>query len=134
LVRANLVGNSIHILNPKSSQNFATLQYLEPACDSTMVTPGCNFSFGPSSVPSGYGTLGRNSVPGPDRFNLDMSLSKVTPLFGERVSSELRLEFFNILNHTQMETVGTTVGDPAFGQVLQTYPARVGQVALRIRF
>ena len=134
LVRANLVGNSVHTLNPKSSQNFATLQYLEPACLSTNITPGCNFSFGLTSVSSGYGTLGRNSVPGPNRFNLDMSLSKVTPLFGERVSAEFRAEFFNILNHTQLETVDTGVSDPAFGQVLQTYPARIGQLALRIRF
>jgi hypothetical protein len=135
LVRANLVGISVHTLDPKAAQNFATLQYLEPACDSTMLTPACNFSFGQSSVPSGYGTLGRNAVPGPSRFNLDMSLSKVTPLFGERVSAEFRAEFFNILNNTQLETVDTNVSDVShFGQVLQTYPGRIGQVALRIRF
>jgi hypothetical protein len=134
LVRANLVGNSVQILNPKASANFATLQYLDPSCLSTSITPGCNFAYGPTSVPSGYGTLGRNAVPGPSRFNLDMSLSKVTPLFGERVSAEFRAEFFNILNSTQLEIVNTNVSDLAFGQVTQTYPARVGQLALRIRF
>jgi hypothetical protein len=121
LVRANLVGK-LHTLNPMSAQNFATLQYLDPN----------NFQAG--NVISGYGTLGRNAVPGPNRFNLDMSLSKVTPLIGEKVSAEFRAEFFNILNNTQLETVNTGISDPAFGQVTQVYPARIGQLALRIRF
>jgi Carboxypeptidase regulatory-like domain/TonB dependent receptor len=123
LVRANLIGNSVQILNPRSSQNFANLQYLDPS----------NFGFGPGSVASGYGTLGRNSVPGPSRFNTDLSLAKTTQIT-ERVSAELRAEFFNIFNSAQWETVDTFVGDPSFGQILQTYAPRIGQLALRIRF
>ena len=121
LVRANLVGK-LHTLDPMSSQNFSTLQYLDPN----------NFQAG--NVTSGYGTLGRNAVPGPNRFNLDMSLSKVTPLIGERVSAEFRAEFFNILNNTQLETVDAGITDSHFGQITQVYPARIGQLALRIRF
>ena len=122
LVRADLVGNAVHILNPKAQQNFANLQYLDPN----------NFAAG--AVTSGYGSLGRNAVPGPSRFNLDLSISKVTPLWHERVTAELRGEFFNIFNNTQWETVDTSISDPAFGQILQTYAPRIGQIALRIRF
>ena len=122
LVRTDLASNSVHILNPRAPQNYATLQYLDPN----------NFIAGQTT--SGYGTLGRNSFFGPGRFNLDMSLAKVTPLWGEKVTAEFRAEFFNILNNTQWETVDTFLGDPAFGQILQTYAPRIGQVALRIRF
>jgi outer membrane receptor protein involved in Fe transport len=142
LVRANLIGNSVHILDPMSPQNFAPnspqnphpLRYLDPACDSTAITANCNFSFGSSSVSSGYGSLGRNSVRGPSRFNLDIALAKTTPLFTERITAEFRAEFFNVLNNTQFETVDTNVSDKAFGQITKTYPARIGQGALRVRF
>jgi hypothetical protein len=45
-----------------------------------------------------FGDLGRNSIYGPGYANLDFSISKNT-LLTERVSLQLRAEFFNILNH-----------------------------------
>jgi len=121
LVRANLVGNSVHVLDPHASQNFATLQYLSAS----------NFD---TNVTSGYGTLGRNAVPGPSRFNCDLSLSKTTPLWGEKASLQFLAQFFNVFNNTQFRTVNTGITDPRFGQITDTYDPRIGQLALRLRF
>ena len=136
LARADLVGTSVQTLNPKAAANYANVQYLQPACTlaTQASTPNCNFLYDAGTAANGYGTLGRNAVSGPSRFNLDMSVAKVTPLFGERVSAEFRAEFFNILNNTQFETVDTSVGSSTFGQVRKTYDPRIGQLALRIRF
>jgi len=45
-----------------------------------------------------FGDTGRNGFEGPHFRNLDLALSKTTPL-GERVKMEVRGDFFNIFNH-----------------------------------
>ena len=45
-----------------------------------------------------FGSLGRNSLIGPDYENLDFSIFKTTPLT-DRVRLQLRAEFFNLFNH-----------------------------------
>jgi hypothetical protein len=62
-----------------------------------------------------FGNTGRNSVRGPGQFNIDASLIKNTK-FGA-VSSELRLEIFNLLNHPQFANPNTTFGNAAFGTI-----------------
>ncbi len=58
-----------------------------------------------------YGTVGnlrRDSLTGPNYANLDLSLSKSTQIT-ERVRTQFRAEFFNILNHTNLQTPQATV-------------------------
>jgi hypothetical protein len=62
-----------------------------------------------------FGNTGRNSVRGPGQFNIDMSLIKNNK-FGP-VSSEVRLEVFNILNHPQFANPNGILGNPAFGTI-----------------
>jgi hypothetical protein len=45
-----------------------------------------------------FGTLGRNAIYGPHFRNVDFALTKNTAL-ADRVSLQLRAEFFNIFNH-----------------------------------
>jgi outer membrane receptor protein involved in Fe transport len=45
-----------------------------------------------------FGTLGRNSLRGPNFRNMDFSLVKITS-FGERVKLHLRADVFNLFNH-----------------------------------
>lgn len=45
-----------------------------------------------------FGTLGRNSLVGPDYKNFDFSVSKMTELT-EKLKLEFRAEFYNIFNH-----------------------------------
>jgi hypothetical protein len=56
----------------------------------------CQFTAGVNSMH--FGSLGRNSLLGPNYRNWDFSLSKTTK-FGERLSILLRADFFNFLNH-----------------------------------
>lgn len=48
-----------------------------------------------------FGTLGRNSLLGPDFRNLDFSISKITNL-GERLKLHLRADVFNLFNHPNL--------------------------------
>jgi len=45
-----------------------------------------------------FGSEGRNALLGPDYRNLDLAISKMTPL-SERVKLEFRADFYNIANH-----------------------------------
>ena len=52
--------------------------------------------------PGFLGNLGRNTFTGPDLANVDFTLVKQIPLsaLGENTALDLRIEFFNLFNHT----------------------------------
>ena len=83
---------------------------------------------------SGYGTLGRNSLRGPSRTDLDFRLSKTTYLYKERLRAELIGEFFNALNHTQFRNPNLGFNSGTFGAISQTYDPRIIQLALKLYF
>jgi hypothetical protein len=62
--------------------------------------------FNPNAfLPPAYGTVGdvrRDSMVGPGFADWDLSLVKVTAL-SERVRAQFRAEFFNVLNHTNLQ-------------------------------
>jgi hypothetical protein len=60
------------------------------------------------------GTLGRNTLTGPDWWNGDFSVIKNTQLT-ERVRMEFRSEFFNIFNHATFNTPTGVIGSSSFG-------------------
>jgi Carboxypeptidase regulatory-like domain len=47
-----------------------------------------------------FGDTGRNAYIGPGFSDVDFSVFKNTPLIGERVTTQLRIEMFNVFNHT----------------------------------
>ena len=118
LINANLTG-PVQYLNPKTNG----LQFFSQA------------SFN-DNVVQGYGTAPRNVLRGPGRTNLDLSLAKVTPLYHERVNLELRVDAFNLFNHTQFQNLDNNTQDigSTFGQVVSAYDPRILQVAAHIRF
>jgi len=89
-----------------------------------------------------YG-LHRNTLRGPGSTNLDLALAKVTPIT-ERVSLELRVEYFNALNHPEFAQPtlldnATNINSPIFGQITTTgtfrgATPRIGQIAARLTF
>jgi hypothetical protein len=81
-----------------------------------------------------YGTAPRNVIRAPGRANFDLALAKNTPLYKERATLELRVDAFNILNHTQFSNFDTFASDTAFGQATQAYDPRILQLAAHIRF
>jgi hypothetical protein len=89
-----------------------------------------------------YG-LHRNTLRGPHLTNMDVALAKTTSIT-ERVNLELRLEFFNVLNHPEFAQPtfldnATNINSPEFGQITTTgtfrgATPRIGQLAARVTF
>lgn len=80
-----------------------------------------------------YGNLGRNTHVG-DRFiNFNLSLSKDLS-WTDRLSSQIRAEFFNLLNTTSFNTVDNNMSSPTFGRYTAAFDSRRVQLALRFVF
>ncbi len=79
-----------------------------------------------------FGDSGVGVVRGANYVNLDFNLAK-TFAFTERFSAQLRGEFFNALNHTNLGVPGVTTG-AGFGQIVRAYDARIIQFGLKLRF
>jgi hypothetical protein len=91
-------------------------------------------------VTPAYGTRG-NVVRNPAALKSgglvddDMTLGKMWNIYGESTKFELRGEFFNLFNHTNLGFPGQTVGSSNFGQVSSTLNSgRTVQLAAKIHF
>ncbi len=81
-----------------------------------------------------YGSGGNNGVRGPHTNNVDLSLSKIWPIW-ERSELQLRGDFFNLFNHTQFYISPENVNNTSqYGVVTGAYPARTIQLSLRFAF
>jgi hypothetical protein len=78
------------------------------------------------------GNSGRNSIQQPGYQSWDASLFKAFPV-KDRAYLQLRLEAFNLFNHTQFGYANTSVG-PGFGSITSTRAARIVQVGGRFQF
>lgn len=120
-----------------NDNQLAPLRYRSPRANGLQLFDQASFA-NPSTNPvtQGYGTAPRNIVRGPGRTNLDLSLAKVTPLYRERITLELRLDAFNLFNHTEFQNIDNNAQDfgSTFGQVTSAYDPRILQVAAHIRF
>lgn len=94
----------------------------------TSATPGAA-GFTPNQI---FGNSGVGILRGPGYVNLDFNLAKSFAL-SEKVSAQLRGEFFNALNHANFGVPGITTG-AGFGQIVSAAEARIIQVALKLRF
>jgi hypothetical protein len=84
------------------------IQYLNPKTNGLQFFSASTFS---NVVTAGYGTAPRNVLRGPGRTNLDLSLAKTTPLYRERITLELRVDAFNVLNHTEFNNLDNNAQD-----------------------
>jgi hypothetical protein len=80
-----------------------------------------------------FGNAGRNILIGPDTFNIDFSLHKFFAI-RERWKLQYRAEFFNVLNHTQLNNPDTAVPDSNFGRITSARSPRIIQMALKLVF
>jgi hypothetical protein len=90
-----------------------------------------------AAVPAGQhrpGNEGRGTIVGPGFSRWDVALMKNIPVHGEAMHFQFRAEAFNVFNHTNFNTVGTTLGLSSFGQVTSTRDPRIMQVALKFYF
>lgn len=137
-VRANLVGSSVNIFgDPRNNQTFNGRTgnfYFDPANFSRvgLTLPSASYINDPSLRT--YGSLPRNFFRGPSRTNVDLAVAKITPLYGERVTMELRAEFFNLFNTAQFNDPVTSIRSTNFGQITSTAPPRIIQFAAKFAF
>jgi hypothetical protein len=91
-----------------------------------------------ANVPAGQfrpGTEPRGAVRGPGYFRIDTSLFK-NFRFTESTSLQFRAEAFNVLNHTNFDSISTSFipGSTSFGKVTATRDPRIMQLALKFYF
>jgi hypothetical protein len=80
-----------------------------------------------------FGNEGVGIVRAPGLVDFDLSLARTFNI-KERFHAELRGDFFNALNHTNLSLPGTTFGSSAFGVISSSGPARQIEIGARIFF
>ncbi len=80
-----------------------------------------------------FGTAGRNILRAPGSVNIDMSLFKNIPLW-ERHTLQLRGEFFNVPNRTNLGGPNANASSSLFGRITSAGSPRVIQIALKYIF
>jgi len=121
------------------------------AC-ATVTTP-CRSWLNPlsfSSPPAGgpltvaaYGNVRKGAFIGPRFVQLDASLARTFPL-GHHTGLQLRADYFNFFNHTNLGDPGLTAGSSSFGRVTGVIPQnassanpnteRVAQLSAKLTF
>jgi hypothetical protein len=94
------------------------------------------------AAPGTYGSTGLGILRQPSWYNIDATLEKRIPIGrNERRNLRLRIEAYNILNHTEFSTIGTSLQlsgannlSTTWGQYTATLPARVMSTTLRFEF
>ncbi|MGC2660639.1 MAG: carboxypeptidase regulatory-like domain-containing protein [Bryobacteraceae bacterium] len=142
LVRADLVGQNVATYNPRTNQtingNTGNYYFNPNALSNTRLLNLDNIAANDASQLIGQfteGTLGRNALRGPGAVNADLTLAKHFYI-GERFAAELRLDTFNVLNHTNFDNPNTNINSGQFGQVTTEngVAPRILQIALHLQF
>ena len=95
-----------------------------------------NISLFKPNAPGTPGDASRRYFYGPGSFNTDLALLKSVALT-EAKAIQLRLETFNIFNHTQFfgpQSVNGNISSPLFGEVVKAAPPRLMQLAVKFTF
>jgi hypothetical protein len=91
-------------------------------------------AFAIPSVPE-YGDAGRNILRAPGVNDIDLAMSKSFPWGGvETRRLQIRSEFFNALNHTNLGVPVNSIDSPAFGSITSAGPGREIQFGVRLEF
>jgi len=91
-------------------------------------------AFAPVTVAGASGNERRGAVNGPGLWRYDMALLKNTRI-RESMNLQFRAEAFNLFNHTNFQTVGTTLTTTStFGRVTAVRDPRILQLALKLAF
>jgi hypothetical protein len=129
----NQVG-PVHYLNPRTTGNwFDPSAFAVVPCE--LAAAGCPGSgVSPTSV-AAYGNAPRNVLRGPGINVWDLQLFKDTQIT-ESKKIELRIEFYNLFNHTQYDPNGvvTDISASNFGAATTTLPPRRIQLAAKFIF
>ncbi len=85
----------------------------------------------PTDPSQPFGNAERNSVRGPNFWQLDLAASKRIPVGGP-AQLEFRFEAFNVLNHTNFRAPNGNRSAGGFGTITQTYDPRQLQLGFKL--
>src|SRR5260370_35138906 len=88
----------------------------------TSAGPTCIASGLFATSPNGFGTLGRNTLRGPDYFNADFSIMKYIQVpKWEKAKFGIGAQFYNVFNNPNYDLPIANVANTAnFGQIVRT--------------
>lgn len=122
----------VSYLNPRSAGHpwFSASSFAEVACAPNCPAAGVS----PTSVLA-YGNAPRDPIRSPGINNWDFVLYKDTTVT-ESMRIQLRLEAYNVFNHTQFDPngIGTDIISPTFGSVFAAENPRLMQLAAKFIF
>jgi Carboxypeptidase regulatory-like domain len=85
-------------------------------------------------VPGTFGNAGRDTIPGPSLFNLNLSFGRSWKIIDERKRVELRVDSSNTLNHINLTGYYTTVNATNYGLPSNVGATRAITATLRLRY
>jgi len=88
----------------------------------------------PTDLSQPFGNAPRNNVRGPLLWTVDLVTSKRFQMPWRNGSFELRGEFFNLLNRTNLRAPNGVRTSPAYGTITSTYDPRIIQVGVKFSF
>jgi hypothetical protein len=112
---------SVQKLNPRTSTFNGRLDYYFNPADFTRAARGT------------FGNTGRDSLHGPGFINTDFALLKDTK-FTEHKLLELRIEAFNLFNHTNFNSPTTNILSQNFGRITSAGAGRIFQLGAKFQF
>jgi hypothetical protein len=131
LIPAAIAGSRPNTLcDPNQNAPHLFLQYFNTAC----YQPNPTTNAGIVNVP---GNGARGAITGPPTQRFDFSLFKNVPLSKEHSEAvlQLRMEVFNIFNHTNFWTIASTnVTSTLFGQISTVRDPRTIQIGAKLSF
>jgi hypothetical protein len=80
-----------------------------------------------------FGNVGKGSITGPGAMTWDVALFRSFS-FHERLTVQLRGEFFNLVNRANFNNPTTTMSSGGFGSISGSADPRIGQMALKVLF
>ena len=83
--------------------------------------------------PGQYGDAGRNTIPGPGLFSMNLSLQRTVTL-RERTRLQFRVDSTNVTNHVNIAGIGTVVNSLTYGVPLGAGNMRTLSATLRLIF
>jgi outer membrane receptor protein involved in Fe transport len=87
-----------------------------------------------TTSPAGqFGNAGRNTIPGPGVFSMNLSLQRTIPL-AERLRLQIRLDASNFTNHVNIASFGTIVNSINYGVPSSAAGMRTLSATLRFNF
>jgi hypothetical protein len=137
----------VELTGGKQPSVFPTLvQKADPSCAGVTTANNLNGACGLLAIydaqgnpllvnpqPGKVGSLGRNTLEGPSRLQLDMNLNKRVRI-DERRDLEFRVDVTNVLNHPVFAVPNTNINSPNFGQISSASVGRQFTLGARVNF